>query len=210
MKHLLIIAITVMVFGCGHKNKAKMDKEIAEKDLTKQMGDSVPPSADKFVKSPLRNRIRLELNASVTEVWSLVGVLERMPEYSSGLKKLEAKYDSKGNCTEYTCHFLPEEEGGEVTTHSETMKWYEPNVGYISLAHEPNIVGLQQSLSIISLEKKGNDKTLLRWDVHFTAENEKIIKMNIEGFKQALNIDIAQNLIKLFGGIFLENYSYKI
>ncbi|PKA82025.1 hypothetical protein ATE92_0149 [Ulvibacter sp. MAR_2010_11] len=128
-----------------------------------------------------------------------------MPEYSSGLKKLEAIYDNENKCTDYVCYFFPMEEGGDVTTHSETNTWYERNTGFASLAHEPNILGLQQSLGIVTLENLGN-QTILQWDSYFTAESEEIVKMNLWGFEQALNIDIAQNLIKIFGGKVLENY----
>ena len=68
------------------------------------------------------------------------------------------------------------------------------NVGYASLAHEPNPLGLHQSLSLITLKDKG-DQTILQWDVYFNAENAEFIEMNIIGFEQALNIDISQNLI---------------
>ena len=57
------------------------------------------PKASDFVKSPLRNRIRLELNARVSAVWAVIGKLERMPEYSSGLEKLDATYGLDGKCT---------------------------------------------------------------------------------------------------------------
>ncbi|GAA3638402.1 hypothetical protein GCM10022397_24900 [Flavivirga jejuensis] len=166
------------------------------------------PDASQFVTSPLRNRIKLQLNAPIPEIWALVGKLDRMPEYSSGLKKVDATYDADNKCTNYTCHFFPMEEGGDVTTHSETIKWYEPNIGFASKAHEPNLLGLQEALSIITFKDKG-EHTVLQWETYFTAENEEMIQMNIMGFEQALNIDIAQNLIKKFGGKVLESYINK-
>ncbi|MDO5968275.1 SRPBCC family protein [Flavivirga aquimarina] len=206
MKQLLMVPAILLMMSCNGQNKVKMNEKKTiqtEKETT-----SIYPKASDFVKSPLRNRIRLELDATVNEVWALVGKLERMPEYSSGLKKLDADYDADNKCTNYTCHFFPMEEGGEVTTHSETVKWYEPNKGLVSLAEEPNILGLQQSLGIITLEDKG-EQTILQWDTYFTSENDEMIKMNIMGFEQALNIDIAQNLIKKFGGKVLESYINK-
>lgn len=163
------------------------------------------PTADKFVTSPLRTSLILELNAPVSEVWAMVGNPGRMPEYSAGLRKVDDQYNSSGKCTGYTCHFFPTEEGEEETKHTELMKWHEPNKGLASVAEEPNVFGLQQSLGLITLEAKGN-KTILKWDIHFNAENEETIKMNILVFEQSLNTDIAQNLIKIFGGKVLESY----
>ena len=42
--------------------------------------------------------------------------------------------------------------------------------------------------------------------MHFNSENEEAIKMNVSSLEQALNNDIAQNLIKKFGGRVLESY----
>ncbi len=163
------------------------------------------PSASDFVSSPLRNSITLELNATAPKVWALLGKLERMPEYSSGLKKVEAKYDDANYCKEFTCTFLPMEEGMPETTHSEIIKWYEPNVGLASIAEEPNLLGLKNSLGILVLKSK-DKKTILQWSQHFDGDNTESLKMNIEGFRLALNEDIANNLIKTFGGQILESY----
>ena len=199
---ILILAISVCTgSACSSTNSTNIkSKSNMEKTAIMQA-----PKASDFVKSPLRNRIRLELNARVSAVWAVIGKLERMPEYSSGLEKLDATYGLDGKCTRYTCHFKPMEQGGEVATHDETIKWYEINVGYASLAHEPNPLGLHQSLSLITLKDKG-DQTILQWDVYFNAENAEFIEMNIIGFEQALNIDISQNLIEMFGGNVLESF----
>ncbi|MGX1930049.1 SRPBCC family protein [Flagellimonas sp. 2504JD4-2] len=163
------------------------------------------PSASDFVSSPLRNSITLELNATASEVWALVGRLERMPEYSSGLKKVDAQYDTFDQCLGFTCTFLPMEAGMPETTHAEIMKWYKPNVGLASIAEEPNTFGLKNSLGILTLESKGNN-TLFRWSQHFDSDDMETLKMNIEGFRLALNEDIANNLIKTFGGRIVESY----
>nr|WP_299173440.1 SRPBCC family protein [uncultured Allomuricauda sp.] len=163
------------------------------------------PSASDFVSSPLRNSITLELKASPSEVWALVGRLERMPEYSSGLKKVDAKYDAVGHCQGFTCTFLPMEEGMPETTHAEIIKWYKPNAGLASIAEEPNTFGLKNSLGMLTLESKGNS-TLFRWSQYFDADDMESLKMNIEAFRLALNEDIASNLIKTFGGRVVESY----
>lgn len=203
MKHLLIVPALILFMSCGNQKKETMSK--STENFTEKKVKSAIPKADDFVNSPLRNRIELELNAPVNEVWSLVGKLERMPEYSSGLKKLEVNYDENNNCTDYTCYFFPMVEGGEVTTHSESIKWYAPKIGYASTAHEPNLGGLKNTIGIITLKEKG-ENTILKWDVHFNAENNEMLLMNIAGFNQALNDDISKNLIKIFGGKVLKSF----
>src|SRR5688500_9556571 len=166
---------------------------------------TVLPAADKFVTSPLRNRIKLELSAPVPDVWAVIGDPGRMPEYSAGLQKVDTKKDSSGKYVAYICHFKPMEEGEEGIVHNVNMIWYEPNKGWASLDEEPNAFGLQQTLTLITLDAK-DDKTILQWDMHFNSKNEEAIKMNVSSLEQALNHDIAQNLTKKFGGKVLESY----
>ncbi|AUP79781.1 SRPBCC family protein [Flavivirga eckloniae] len=203
MKQLLIVPAILIMIGCNGQNKAKLNSTAEPKMI------AVYPSADKFVKTPLRNSITLKLNAPPSKVWSQVGRLERMPEYSSGLEKVDAEYDTSNKCTSFTCHFLPMEERQQGLDHSEKVVWYEPNIGLASLAHEPNAFDLQQSLGLITLKAEG-DHTIFKWAIHFTSKNDEAIAMNIAAFKQALNDDIAQNLIKIFGGEVLENFSQDI
>ncbi|MEZ5016508.1 MAG: hypothetical protein R2800_05595 [Flavipsychrobacter sp.] len=205
MKQLLIFTIAIIITSCGSQKGMKTEENENQTAAQKSI-NIIVPKASQFVKSPLRNRIRLKLNASISEVWALVGKLERMPEYSLGLKRLDANYNNENVCTGYTCHFYPMTEKGEVLSHSETMLWYVHDKGFVTLADEPNVFGLQQSLGVVMLEEEEED-TILQWDVHFTSENDEIIRMNILGFEKALNIDIAQNLIKIFGGSVLENYT---
>jgi hypothetical protein len=94
------------------------------------------PSVSDFTSSPLRNRIRLELEAPVSEVWELVGDLSRFPEYSAGLERVKVLQDEEGRCVEYTCYFKPLEDGIEGAVSRDVMKWYEPNRGYLSVEVE--------------------------------------------------------------------------
>lgn len=197
-----IIALTMVCTSCNNSNQQLKTESKMEQ---KKENTTALPTADKFVTSPLRTSLKLELNAPVSEVWAMVGNPKRMPEYSAGLRKVDAQHDGSGNCTGYICHFIPAEKGGQETVHTEIMKWYEPNRGLASVAEEPNVFGLQQSLGLITFETQGS-KTILKWDIHFNAENQEAIKMNISVFEQSLNTDIAQNLIKKFGGKVLESY----
>ncbi|NOU46034.1 MAG: SRPBCC family protein [Bacteroidales bacterium] len=195
----------VLTISCTSNYVGYAQQSNPKGKMEQQVIDKVQPTAGQFVSSPLRTRVRLELNASAPDVWALVGHPERMPEYSAGLRKVDSQHDSSGNCTAFTCHFLPMEDGGEETTHNEIVKWYEPNQGLASMAEEPNVFGLQQSLGLITLEAAGN-KTIFTWDMHFNAENEVMLKMNITAFEQSLNGDIARQLIEKFGGKVLESY----
>jgi carbon monoxide dehydrogenase subunit G len=163
------------------------------------------PIAGKWVKSALRNRIKLELDAPVSEVWALVGDPSKMPEYSSGLSKVDTKKNSSGRCTEYTCYFKPIEEGGQEIVHTAKMVWHEPKKGWASLDEEPNTFGFQQSLTLITLEQKAN-KTVLNWAMHFNCENQELLQLNISSLEQALNGDIAQQLLAKFRGKLLDSY----
>jgi hypothetical protein len=162
------------------------------------------PVASTFTSSPLRNRIRVELKAPVSDVWALIGTLNRFPEYSFGLEQVESKEDSSGTCTEYVCYFKPQEQGGERIVHRELMRWYEPNLGFASIAEEGNAFGLTNSLTLVILEpsKQG---TILTWEQYYDAGD---IDMNREVFDQAL-VDICENLVRLFGGQMIERYLEK-
>ncbi len=200
-----MFALSLCCAGCtnGYQPNNTNYKDMETNQTTKN--DSRLPKADSFVASPLRNRIKLELNAPVSEVWAVIGDPGRMPEYSEGLQKVDTKKDEKGNCLAYTCYFKPMEEGGQITVHTAKMLWYEPNKGWASLDEEPNAFGFQRSLSLITLEEKGG-KTILSWAMHFNCENQELLQSNISSLEQALNGEIAQQLISKFGGKLLDSY----
>lgn len=200
---LICIATLVIIISmrCNNSNnQTKKGGQMETKETTVKV-----PTADKFVTSPLRNRIKLELNAPVSDVWPLVGDPGRMPEYSAGLQKVETQKDASGKFTGFTCYFKPVEEGQQGITHHIKMVWYEQGTGWASLDEEPNAFGLQQSLTILTFESKDN-KTIVTWEMNFNAANEESIRLNVSALEQALN-DIAQNLIKRFSGRVLENYA---
>jgi hypothetical protein len=154
------------------------------------------PSASEFTSSPLRNRIRVELAAPVSEVWELMGDLARFPEYSVGLERVEVKQDDDGRCREYTCYFKPLEEGSEGAVSRDVMKWYEPNRGYLSVEVEGGNTVAFMTLAPIP---RG---TLLTYDMHFDAEDLETTKAAID---RAL-VDIAENLIARFRGNVIDRY----
>lgn len=159
---------------------------------------AAPPN---LATSPLRNRIRVSLNANVEEVWSLVGDLSRFPEYSSGLSRVEPVMDPTGRPKEYTCYFKPMEASGESISHREIFKWYEANVGWATQAEEPNAFGLTRSLSMLSLEPSGTGTELTFAQFYDAAD---LARMRME-FDAALT-DIADNLVRRFGGRLIEKF----
>ncbi|HAN00035.1 MAG TPA: hypothetical protein DCQ26_15655 [Marinilabiliales bacterium] len=99
----VVIILAMMSVGCNNNGHEQLK---TESKMKQKETKSLLPTADQFVSSPLRNRVKLELNASVDKVWKVIGRFEHMPEYSIGLHKVDAKYVNSGNCTEYTCYFF--------------------------------------------------------------------------------------------------------
>jgi carbon monoxide dehydrogenase subunit G len=158
-----------------------------------------PPAASSFTPAPLRNRLRLELEAPVPDVWALVGDLARFPEYSFGLERVEAKLDSLGRCEEYVCHFKPLEDGGERIVTGEVVRWYEPPRGYASSGAGGDAFGLANDLHLVLLEAS-NGGTLVTWDEYFDARD---LDMKKAHFDEAL-ADTGENLTRRFGGRVVE------
>jgi hypothetical protein len=158
------------------------------------------PSASEFTSSPLRNRIRVELEAPVPEVWELLGDLSRFPEYSEGLERVEAVVDDDGRCVEYTCYFKPFEEGAAGAVSRDVMKWYEPNRGYLSL-EVGGTWGGRSTVALTTLDPIPQG-TRVNFDMYFDAEDLDAAKANLD---DAL-VDIAENLIARFRGSVTEHY----
>ena len=158
------------------------------------------PSAGAFTSSPLRNRIRVELDAPVSEVWALVGDLSRFPEYSAGLERVDVELDEDGRCVEYTCYFKPFEEGSEGAVSRDVMKWYEPNRGYLSVEAEATWGG-GHTVALTTLDPIPGG-TRITFDTHFDADDLDAAKAH---FDEAL-VDIAENLIARFGGRVTEHH----
>jgi carbon monoxide dehydrogenase subunit G len=168
-----------------------------------RLDSSGAPSAAEFTASPLRNRIRFELDAPVSEVWELLGDLSRFPEYSVGLERVEVKQDELGRCVEYTCFFKPLEEGGEGAVSRDVMKWYEPNRGYLSV-EIGGTWGGGGAVALMTLDPIPGG-TRVTNDMHFDADDLAAAKTHIDD----AFVDIAENLIARFGGRVIDRYVEK-
>ena len=189
-----------IIYGRACYNSSQATK--IEYKMEKQEINMAFPTAEKWVKSPLRNRIKLELNAPIDEVWAVVGDPAKVLIYSSDLSKVETKTDDSGTPTEYTLFYKPcEETGAEETVHSKVL-WYEANKGWAALDEEPNGYGLQQSLLLITVEQQ-NNKTIINWNMHYDSESNEALQMLTTSLEQLLKSEIAEQLIKTFGGSIL-------
>jgi hypothetical protein len=159
------------------------------------------PAATSLTSAPLRNRIRVALNAPVPEVWALVGDPSRLPEYSAGLERVETKRGAGGVPEEYACYFKPAEAGGAGAVSRDFIRWYEPARGWASRGEEPNDFGLRNSLHLVTLTPS-EQGTLLSWDAYYDAVD---LDMNRAGLDDAL-ADIAAQLVARFGGRVVERY----
>jgi carbon monoxide dehydrogenase subunit G len=182
MNHLRMLLLALALAGCS----AARSREAMSQPST-------------LTNAPLRNRLRVALEAPVAEVWSLIGDLRRFPEYSAGLERVEVK----GN-TEYVCHFKPQEPGAPALAHREVIRWFEPNHGFASRAEEPNAFGLTNAVTVVTLQPAA-DGTTLAWEQYYDAAD---LAMNKQAFDQAL-ADIGERLVAKFGGRVVERFVQK-
>jgi carbon monoxide dehydrogenase subunit G len=173
--------------------------EHASRTQTRPDSSGLPTPSD-YTSSPLRNRLRMELDAPVSEVWALMGDLARFPEYSEGLERVEVEQDEKGRCTAFTCYFKPVEEGAEGAVSRDVMKWYEPDRGYLSVEVDGN-AGTENAVAFMTLEPLPGG-TRLTYDMHFGAEDLDATKAALD----EVNADMARRLITRFGGKATERY----
>lgn len=156
-----------------------------------------PPSA--FVSSPRRHRLRVRLDASPTDVWALVGDHERLPEYSSGIARVELVPVEAPRGEARVCHFHPMPGATEGLVIRERVRWVAPGAGYATSAEPGDAFGLREDLSLVTLETAGKG-TILTWDQHYEADDPAMVAAS---FEEGL-ADIGANLVRLFGGTVLE------
>ena len=157
------------------------------------------PAPATFTSAPLRNRLRVQLNQPVEAVWSLVGDLSRLPEYSAGLERVDSKTDSGGACTEFTCHFKPRAAGERGIVDRNVVRWYEPHVGYASSAQSDNAFGVTSDLNLVSAEPSRHG-TIVTWDEYYEAADLPMMRAEYDD----AFADIAERLIARFGGHVIE------
>ena len=163
---------------------------------------SPSPTVTAWTSAPLRNRIRVALDAPVGDVWALLGDLPRFPEYSAGLERVDAIAGPDGGCAAYVCHFKPTAPGEPGIVERNTMRWFEPGRGYASSGPRDSAFGLRNDVNLMILDPCP-EGTLLTWDEYFDAQDVEAMRAS---FDEAL-ADAAERLIARFGGRLLERYA---
>jgi Polyketide cyclase / dehydrase and lipid transport len=193
-------AVTVGRFWASHLTAAAIGAARREETTMTSTTSSGVPSASEFTSSPLRNRLRVEFDAPVSEVWELMGDLSRFPEYSVGLERVEVKWDDDGRCAEYTCYFKPVEEGSPGAVSRDVMRWYEPHRGYLSVEVEGD-AGTEGAVAFMTLDPT-SEGTRVNYEMYFDAEDLDTTKAQLD----EVNVDMAERLIGRFGGRVIERY----
>jgi hypothetical protein len=157
-----------------------------------------------LINAPLRNRLRLDLKTPVASVWTLVGDLARMSDYSAGLERVESKTDARGHCTEYTCTFKPMAPGEDGMVSRDIMLWYQPGHGWASKSAAGDAFGLSDDLHLVTVEPSA-EGALLTWDAYYQAKDLTMMTTHLQ---EALT-DIGQNLLNRFGGRLIHCYTAK-
>src|SRR5688500_7318682 len=147
--------------------------------------------------SPLRHRLRVELDAPVPDVWALVGDHRRLPEYSAGIERVELTSARDARL----CYFRPQPGTTEGIVLREFIRWEIPNVGYSTSAAIPNGFGLTNDLSIVTVSESGRG-TLFTWEQYYDHPDLPTMRA---GFDEGI-LDIGQQLLARFGGRVIERY----
>ena len=198
----LVMAFTMAAINPASGRSQNNHSPIPTKEIhAMKTATEIIPSASVFTTAPLRNRIRIELYAPVTDIWALVGDVSRFPEYSSGLEKVVANRDSRGVLTDYVCHFKHRGQGGEELPHREMVRWYEANLGYISSGESDNAFGLTNDVNMVTVQPSAKG-TILTWDEYYDAQDLDVRRVE---YDEALT-DIGDHLLRRFGGEVITRY----
>lgn len=147
------------------------------------------PNPSQYTNAPVRNRLRLELDATLVDVWAIVGDHKRLPEYSAGIEAVDVGGGVR------TCQFR----GGPSLR--ERVLWESANLGYAVTAEPGNAFGLDHSFSLVTVQPAGKG-TALTWEERYDSADLAAARASYdEGLA-----DIAAQLVKRFGGRIVERY----
>jgi Polyketide cyclase / dehydrase and lipid transport len=162
--------------------------------------DTAIPNVTTLTSAPLRHRLRVELNAPVSDVWALVGQHARLPEYSAGIASVEVD-QTPGAPRARVCHFRSPDGSGAGPTLRERIRWEAENVGYATSAEPGNAFGLTNSLSLVTV-KPASSGTLFTWEEYYDSADLPAARAS---FDDGI-ADIAQRLIARFGGRVIDRF----
>ena len=155
------------------------------------------PEPSVYTSAPLRNRMQVSLNASVDQVWALVGDHARLPEYSGGIETVTVAPDGSTR----TCRFRALDDTPAIDL-TERIRWEIPRVGYSASAVEPNPFLLTDDLSVVTVSPTDTG-TAFGWAQYFHSAG---LDAAVQSFDQGL-ADMAERLIAKFGGDLSEHWA---
>ncbi len=158
------------------------------------------PDVKSLTSAPLRHRLRIELNAPVSEVWALIGSHVRMPEFSAGIAAVELERDVAGAPVR-VCKFRSPDGKGEGPALRERVRWEAANVGYAASSEPGNPFGLEDSVELVTMAPASNGTTVT-WDEYY---NNPDLPAARASFDDGL-ADIGERLVAKFGGRVVERF----
>lgn len=157
------------------------------------------PNAKTFTAAPLRNRLHLELEAPVPDVWALVGAHVRMPEYSAGIASVEIVKGPDGGRVR-VCHFRGPD-GGEGPALRERIVWESDGVGYAASAEPDNAFGLRDAVELVTVGPSRTGSSLV-FEEYYDSSDLDGARASFDGGLK----DFGERLIARFGGRVVESF----
>jgi hypothetical protein len=163
---------------------------------SRSLGDSsamfhMPPGS--LAKAPLRNDVKVVLDAPVGEVWAIISDHGQLPSYSAGIREVVLDDSCQGpgggvGCTR-TCSF---HEGPPI---AETIVFVEEPYALATRGVQPNEYQLTNDLTLVTLRPLGDDRTEFWWRQYY--DHPQLEQMK-PVFDEALR-DLGQRLVQRFG-----------
>jgi hypothetical protein len=157
------------------------------------------PSPASLTTAPLRHRLKVELKAPTSDVWSLVGSHARLPEYSAGIASVDV--ETRGNERVRTCRFHSPDASAPGMVIRERIRWEVDGLGYATTAEPGNDFGLKNDLSLVTLVPSASGTTFT-WEQYYDAEDVPAMRAS---FDEGL-ADMATRLVARFGGREIERW----
>jgi carbon monoxide dehydrogenase subunit G len=148
------------------------------------------PEPSVYTSAPMRNSLRVRLDASIDDVWALVGDHARLPEYSAGIETVATSGDGQS----FTCRFRATDQTPALEL-TQQIRWEIPGVGYSASTVEPNGFLLTDDLGVVTVKADGAG-TVVEWAQYYHSSE---LAAAIASFDEGLT-DIAQQLVARFGG----------
>jgi hypothetical protein len=142
LKHTLIGLLLAGMASCANSDETRNDDCRKLETISMVSNSTNHLAGSNFARGPLRNGIGLEMNAPVSEIWTLMGHLSRFDEFSRGIQSIEVISNSKGASNVCICQFMPREQNSASVSGRSVICWYEPNRRRISVDEHLDSFGI--------------------------------------------------------------------